>query len=60
MEEVLKFWSLDSRPCAIFEGKLITSEDIKKDPQLAQRYMDKQLRACFTNWRFQHQSRPSM
>jgi len=54
MDEVLKFWSLDQRAGAVFEGKLIGPEDIKKDPKMAQRYLDKQLKACFENWKVQH------
>lgn len=46
---VLRFWKSEKRPSAIFECRDIGPADIEADAAMAQRYWQRQLRACQRN-----------
>lgn len=48
--QVLNFWRAERRACAVFEGRLIGPDDIKRSPALAERYWAQQLAGCHANW----------
>jgi hypothetical protein len=50
-KQVLDFWDLEKRGLAVFEGKTIRGDDIRADAELAARYWDQQLKACYENFR---------